>query len=50
MLLCAGLISVAFGSLLYPTARKGFTRAMIYFALFITVSIALAWLMYPFSH
>ncbi|MHB8540157.1 MAG: hypothetical protein ACYDCD_04330 [Candidatus Acidiferrales bacterium] len=50
MLLCAVLISVALASLGKPTMKERFTCALRYFALFVVVSVALAWLMYPFSH
>jgi hypothetical protein len=50
MLLCAGLISVAFASLSRLTARKMVSRALLYFVLFVVISVAIGWLMYPFSH
>jgi hypothetical protein len=50
MLLCAGLISLAFASLSQPTARKRFSRALLYFVLFAIISVTIGWLMYPFSH
>ena len=50
MLLSAGLISVAFASLSEPTAGKRFSRALPYFVIFVVISVALGWLMYPFSH
>ena len=50
MLVCAGLISVAFASLSQPTVRKRFSRALLYFVLFVVISVAIGWLMYPFSH
>ncbi len=49
MLLCAGLISVAFASLSQPTAGKRFSRALLYFVLFVVIPVAIGWLMYPFS-
>ncbi|MGB7023633.1 MAG: hypothetical protein WBD73_07520 [Candidatus Acidiferrales bacterium] len=49
MVLCAGLISVAFASLSESTARKRFSRAVFYFAIFVVISGAIGWLMYPFS-
>ncbi len=50
LLLCAGLISVAFAALSQPTATKRLSRALLYFVLFAVISVAIAWLMYPFSH
>ncbi len=50
MLLCAGLISVAFAALSQRTAGKRFSRALLYFVLFVVISVAFGWLMYPFSH
>ena len=50
MLLCALLISVALASLAKPTTKERLTCAIRYFALFVVISLALAWLMYPFSH
>jgi len=50
MLLCAVLISVALASLAKPTTKERVTCAIRYFALFVVISVALAWLMYPFSH
>ncbi|HLJ40485.1 MAG TPA: hypothetical protein VKT50_03250 [Candidatus Acidoferrales bacterium] len=50
MLLCAGLISAAFAALSQPMAEKRFSRALLYFALFVVISVAIGWLMYPFSH
>ena len=50
LLLGAALISVALASLAKPTAKERFTCAIRYFALFVVISLALAWLMYPFSH
>lgn len=49
MLVCAGLISVAFAALSQPTAGKRFSRALLYFVLFIVISVAFGWVMYPFS-
>lgn len=50
MLLCALLISVALASLSKATTKERLTCAIRYFALFVVLSVALAWLMYPFSH
>ena len=50
MLLCALLISVALASLAKPTIKERVTCAIRYSALFVVISVALAWLMYPFSH
>ncbi|MHB8484114.1 MAG: hypothetical protein ACYDCM_00080 [Candidatus Acidiferrales bacterium] len=50
MLLCAGLISVAFAALSQRTAGKRFSRALLYFVVFVVISVAIGWLMYPFSH
>ena len=50
LLLCALLISVALAALSQPTAGKRFSRALLYFALFMVISVAIGWLMYPFSH
>ncbi|MHB8754687.1 MAG: hypothetical protein ACYC92_06985 [Candidatus Acidiferrales bacterium] len=50
LLLCAALISVALASLAKPTTKERVTCAIRYFALFVVISVALAWLMYPFSH
>jgi len=49
MLLCAALISVAFAALSQTTAGKRFSRALLYFVLFVVISVAIGWLMYPFS-
>lgn len=50
MLLCAALVSVAFAWLSRPTAKERIRCAIRYFVLFVAISVALGWLMYPFSH
>jgi hypothetical protein len=49
MLLFAALISIAVGSLARRTAANRIRYALWTFALFLLVSIAVAWLLYPFS-
>lgn len=49
MLLFAALISVAVGSLARRTPKRRIQYAIWTFVLFILVSIAVAWLLYPFS-
>jgi hypothetical protein len=49
LLLCAALISVAFAWLSRPTLKERVLCALRYFLYFVLVSLALAWLMYPFS-
>jgi hypothetical protein len=49
MLLCAALISISFSWLSRPTRKERLLCALRYFLYFVIVSLALAWLMYPFS-
>ena len=49
LLLCAALISVAFSWLSRPTRKERIAWALRYFLYFVLVSLALAWLMFPFS-
>ena len=50
MVLCAALISVTLAWLSRPTTKTRLLCALRYFALFVVISVALGWLMYPFSH
>jgi uncharacterized membrane protein YcaP (DUF421 family) len=45
----AALVSIAIGSLARRTAARRIRYALWSFALFLLISIAIAWLMYPFS-
>ncbi|HEV2490791.1 MAG TPA: hypothetical protein VGT03_13380 [Candidatus Acidoferrales bacterium] len=49
LLVCAALISISFAWLSRPTRKERITCAIRYFLYFIVVTLALAWLMYPFS-
>jgi cell division septal protein FtsQ len=49
MLIFAALASVAVGSLARRTAANRIRYALWTFALFLIVSIGIAWIMYPFS-
>jgi len=49
MLLFAALISIAVGSLARRTAANRIRYALWTFALFLLVSIGIAWILYPFS-
>jgi hypothetical protein len=49
MLLCAAFISVAFAWLSRPSRKERIFCAIRYFLYFVVVTLALAWLMYPFS-
>lgn len=49
MLLFAALVSIAVGSLARRTAANRIRYALWTFALFLIVSIAIAWVLYPFS-
>lgn len=50
LLLCALLISVVFGCIFHPTAKTRILAVLRYFLLLIIFTLALAWLMLPFSH
>lgn len=50
LLLSALLVSVVFACVFHPTAKERLLAALRYFLIFVLFSIALAWLMYPFSH
>ena len=50
MLLCAAVISIAFAWLSRPTFKQRILYALRYFLYLVIVSLALAWLMFPFSH
>ena len=49
LLIFAAFVSVAVGFLARRTAARRIQYALWSFALFVLVSIAIAWLMYPFS-
>ena len=49
MLLFAALISIAVGSLARRTTKRRVQYAVWTFVLFVLVSVAVAWLLYPFS-
>jgi hypothetical protein len=49
LLIFAALVSIAIGFLARHTAARRVRYALWSFALFVLVSIAVAWLMYPFS-
>jgi hypothetical protein len=50
LLLCALLISVVFGCVFHPTAKTRILAVLRYFLLLIIFTLALTWLMLPFSH
>ncbi|MGH9776062.1 MAG: hypothetical protein ACRD50_14075 [Candidatus Acidiferrales bacterium] len=50
MLLFAVLLSVALAFLTKRTARERFRYSLWSLALFLVVGIAVAWLLFPFSH
>ncbi|HKF53384.1 MAG TPA: hypothetical protein VKB26_13795 [Candidatus Acidoferrales bacterium] len=47
--LSALLISIVFACVFHPTAKERVLAAVRYFLVLVIFSIALAWLMYPFS-
>ncbi|HEV2297236.1 MAG TPA: hypothetical protein VGR72_01815 [Candidatus Acidoferrales bacterium] len=49
MLFCAAAISIAFAWLSRRTRKERILCALRYFLYFVVVSLALAWLMFPFS-
>jgi hypothetical protein len=49
LLIFAALISIAIGVLARRTAARRVRYALWSFAWFVLVSVAIAWLMYPFS-
>jgi cytochrome bd-type quinol oxidase subunit 2 len=49
MLIFAALISIAVGSIARRSTKRGIQYAVWTFVMFILVSVAVAWLMYPFS-
>ncbi|HTU34823.1 MAG TPA: hypothetical protein VMF66_13565 [Candidatus Acidoferrum sp.] len=49
MLIFAALISIALGSLARRTTKRRIEYVLWTFVMFIAVSVAVAWLMYPFS-
>lgn len=49
LLIFAALVSVAIGGLARRTAARRVRYALWSFACFVLVSVAIAWLMYPFS-
>ena len=49
MLLCAAVISIAFAWLSRPTRKERLFCVLRYFLYFVVISLALAWLMFPFS-
>lgn len=50
LLLCALLISVVFSCVFHSTAKTRILAALRYFLLFVILTLALGWLMLPFSH
>jgi hypothetical protein len=50
LLIFAAIISAVIGMLARRTPRRRLQYALWSFALFIVVSVGVAWLMYPFSH
>lgn len=50
LLLCALLISVVFGCVFHSTAKTRSLATIRYFLLLIIFTLALGWLMFPFSH
>lgn len=50
LLLSALLISIVFACVFHPTAKERVLAALRYFLILVIFSMALAWLMYPFSH
>ena len=50
LLLCALLISVVFSCVFHSTAKARILAALRYFLLLIIFTLALGWLMLPFSH
>ena len=50
LLLCALLISVVFGCVFHSTAKTRIFATVRYFLLLIIFTLALGWLMLPFSH
>ena len=50
LLFCAVLISIVFGCVFHSTAKTRILAALRYFLLLIIFTLALAWLMLPFSH
>jgi hypothetical protein len=49
LLVFAALVSAVIGMLARRTPRRRFQYALWSFALFVLVSVCVAWLMYPFS-
>lgn len=49
MLLFALFVSVAFGCLTHKTAADRVKSTLVAFGLFVLASVAIGWLMYPFS-
>lgn len=49
LLIFAAFVSLAIGFLARRTAARRIQYALWSFALFVLVSVAIAWLMYPFS-
>lgn len=50
VLLCALLISIVFGCVFHSTAKTRILAMVRYFLLLIIFTLALSWLMLPFSH
>jgi hypothetical protein len=50
MLVFAALISIAVGSLARRTTKRRIQYAAWTFVMFILAAVAVAWLLYPFSH
>jgi len=49
LVLSALLISIVFACVFHPTAKTRVLAAVRYFLILVIFSVALAWLMYPFS-
>ncbi|HLW81816.1 MAG TPA: hypothetical protein VKS20_07230 [Candidatus Acidoferrales bacterium] len=50
LLLCAILISVVFACVFHSSVKERALAAIRYFVILVVVSVAIGWLMLPFSH
>jgi hypothetical protein len=50
LLLCAILISVVFACVFHATVKERIVATIRYFVILVVVSVAIGWLMLPFSH
>ncbi|HEV2304327.1 MAG TPA: hypothetical protein VGR93_02310 [Candidatus Acidoferrales bacterium] len=50
LLLCAILISAVFACVFHATVKERIVAAIRYFVILVVVSVAIGWLMLPFSH